>query len=142
MKRLLTIISLVLLSLSLSQAAERALTNRYAGTQNFSVTAVSNSTFQTVWYWGTQPKATIHLQEVVVSDGVQYTIERVTRFVWENNAHLTEGDTYDVSVKDGHMTIHLRKGGNQGRLVHVTYRIQDIRPASDAVAATAEEGGR
>jgi hypothetical protein len=81
--------------------------------QRMTVQAVSHSFWQTNYELGNQQKAIVHLNEVVVGEGTQYTLERVTRMVWESNASLVDGDYFEAERKGSHMTIYTQKGGNR-----------------------------
>lgn len=68
---------------------------------------------------------------VVIAEGMQYTI--VCKATWAGStcAPLTDGDTFPAELDGTTMWVIGHKGGHQGRRVRAKYRILDIRPVQD-----------
>ena len=73
--------------------------------------------------------AVYRFTEVVVANGMRYTLTRTARWVWNSMTHLNDGETFAAEIKGKHMYITSYRGGNQGKRERIKYDILDIRPS-------------
>lgn len=108
-------------------------------TSNTGCTAnYSNVNCTTTSYGGeTQTHAVYRLNEVVISNGIRYTLARTARWRWSSLDWLQDGESFPAEIKGKHMYITCRRGGNQGKKETIKYDIMDIRPNSPRSVAAA-----
>jgi hypothetical protein len=71
---------------------------------------------------------TADVMDKVTANGMVYTIVCTAHWVASNCLPLIDGDVFQVDVQGTTMWVFAHKGGNQGKLVKMKYKILDIRP--------------
>lgn len=75
----------------------------------------------------TQTNAIYRLNQVVVSNGIRYTLTRTARWRWSSLDSLEDGESFPAEIKGKHMFVTCHRGGNQGKKETIKYEILDIR---------------
>lgn len=78
----------------------------------------------------------VEVTQVVEADGTRYTLScsgvPFSSAVYKYCEWLHfDGDTFEAETDGKTMTVHARKGGNQGKPIKLKFKITDIRSATD-----------
>jgi hypothetical protein len=71
---------------------------------------------------------TADIVNVVEANGMRYVITCRAHWVGSNCSYMVDGSTFPAQIEGTTMWISAHKGGNQGKLIRVKYKILDIRP--------------
>lgn len=85
-------------------------------------------------------RSTVSVMNVVEAEGRRYTIVCTAGWAGSNCSQMADGDMYEAEIEDTTMWVTARRGGNQGKLMRVKYRVLDIRPVpADSLKASAQD---
>jgi hypothetical protein len=123
-----------------SQVSERTSSYTTPGTSNTNcsgaATTIGNTTNGTANCQTTSTPAqtqqitrrVLDVVNVVEAGGMKYTITCRGSWVGTHCGPMIDGDTFPAEISGTTMWISARRGGNQGKLIRIKYKILDIRP--------------
>ena len=75
---------------------------------------------------------------IVEGEGFRYTIQCTANWVGSNCVPLIDGESFPAEIDGATMWLRARRGGNQGKLLKIKYKIVDIRPTAPSYSPASQ----